>query len=146
MTRRLTLADHADLDVFYDADSPRYRGAGEHVLKLVTKERFIRYYRNCPSIGFEFDGKPIGGIIYDGKGAHIAVLPEYHARWALLLRPALQWLFSIKSEMLVEVEVENAACIEFMKRNGWPALGTTDGWITYRMTQHPRRHGPRAGS
>jgi hypothetical protein len=139
--RRLALADHADLGVFYEADALRYRGTGEHILKIVTKEVFIRLYQGCASIGFEFDGQPIGGIIYDGKRAHIAVLPEYYGRWALLLRPALQWLFEIKREILVEVEVENSACIEFMKRNGWPALGTADGRITYRMTQHPRRHG-----
>jgi GNAT superfamily N-acetyltransferase len=137
---RLRLAEHVDLDTFYEADAARYRGADEHILKIVTKEVFIRVYQGCASIGFECDGQPIGGILFDGQRAHIAVLPEYHGRWAVLLRPALHWLFSIKNEILVEVEDKNAACIEFIRRNGWPAVSQANDCTIFRMTQHPRRH------
>jgi hypothetical protein len=137
---RFSLAPRADLGVFYEADAPRYRAAHPEVLDLVTKEVFTVFYEKCPSIGFAFDNAPIGGIIFDGRQAHIAVLPAWHGRWAHLLRPALDWLFGLAPEILVDVECENSVCIEFMRRNGWPALREANGWITYRMTPQARRH------
>lgn len=131
----LKLTDKADLGVFYDADSPRYLATRQHVLDVITRDAFIAFYKNCQSIGFESDGFAIGGIIFDGKAAHIAVLPAYHGRWALLLRRSLTWLFSLKSEILVEVEVENVKCIAFMERNGWKKQRIENGEITYLMTQ-----------
>jgi GNAT superfamily N-acetyltransferase len=135
---RFRLAARVDLGVYYDADAARYDTPGLQALQIVTKEVFIAYYKHCPSIGFECDEKPIGGIIFDGEQAHIAVRPEYHGRWALLLRPALDWLFSLKTEIIADVEADNRVCIEFMKRNGWPAIGGKQGWITYRMTRQGR--------
>lgn len=137
---RLRLAAAADLAVYYDADAPRYETPGQKALRIVTKEIFIAYYKDCPSIGFVCDDMPIGGIIFDGDEAHIAVLPAYRGRWALLLRPALDWLFSLKAEIVVDVETDNRVCIEFMRRNGWPVIGGKPGWLTYRMTQQARRH------
>jgi GNAT superfamily N-acetyltransferase len=151
--RRLELAPEADLGVFYEADARRYASAGNTTLAIVTRDVFIAYYRGCPSIGFQFDGLPIGGIIFDGSQAHIAVLPAYHGRWALLLKPALEWLFGLKREILVEVEAENRVCVEFMRRNGWRPIRVDSGWVTYRMTRQtcrartapPRCHSPNRG-
>lgn len=120
----LRLAPRVDLGVYYDADAVYYERSGSEALKSVTREDFIARYRDCPSIGFEYDGQPIGGMVFDGEQAHIAVLPAWHGRWAILLRPALDWLFTLKAEILADVEADNAVCLEFMRRNGWPVVGT----------------------
>ncbi|CAM4121032.1 GNAT family N-acetyltransferase [Paracidovorax anthurii] len=127
----LRLTDRADLGVFYDADSLRYGAQG--YADAVTRERFADFYTDCPSIGFEADGKPIGGILFDGEEAHIAVLPAYHGRWALLLKPALQWLFSLQREITVAVERDNLRCLRFLDRHGWPRSGERDDDILYRL-------------
>lgn len=136
---RLRLAPRADLAVYYAADSARYRKPGCDILEQVTPAVFAARYGGCPSIGFECDGQPIGGILFDGQTAHIAVLPAWHGRWALLLRPALDWLFGLKPEILAEVEADNTVCLDFMRRNGWPEVSRRGAWIIYRMTKQSRR-------
>ncbi|MES2832515.1 MAG: GNAT family N-acetyltransferase [Pseudomonadota bacterium] len=131
---RLTTTDAVDLDIFYTADSFRYTGERKKLLDLVTKEVFIGFYKNCASRGFQFDGQPIGGIIFDGTEAHIAILPEYHGRWAILLKPALKWLFTLKPEIFVEIDIDNEKCLAFMDRNGWQRMRVNATSITYRMT------------
>jgi len=133
MPRRLSLAPAVDLRVFYQADAARYAAAKPHVLARVTEEAFVAYFRGCPSLGFECDGRPIGGVIFDGKEAHIAVLPEHRGRWAWLLRPAIDWLFSLEPQILVEIERDNQACVAFMDRNGWRRVGAGNDTITYLM-------------
>lgn len=136
--RRLRLADHADLAVYYEADAVQLALTDKDMRQVFTSEMFVDYYRNCPSIGFMYDEKPIGGIIVDRGYAHIAVLPEYHGRWAWLWEPALEWLFSIQPELLGVVDAENLACLAFMKRNGWSAVSVTDGKVIFRITQEGR--------
>jgi len=131
---RFSLARSADLAVFYTADSERFAGDSSAVLQVVTPAAFIDFYRRCPSIGFMFDGQPIGGIIFDGVEAHIAVLPAFRGRWAGLLKPALDWLFSLKPEIVVDIEADNAVCLAFMERNGWKRLKAEGRHVTYLMT------------
>jgi hypothetical protein len=131
----LRLTEPADLGVIYDADAARYAQAGQaDRLALVTRETFLRFYEGCPSIGFEADGQPIGGILFDGEQAHIAVLPSHHGRWALLLKPALDWLFTLRAEILVEVERDNAPCLRFLDRHGWARVGETEDDFVYLLT------------
>jgi hypothetical protein len=136
----LKMTCRADLAVFYEADAVRYRNnPHSRATQVITQEVFCAFYADCPSIGFEMDGVPIGGVVFDGEQAHIAVLPQYHGRWALLLKPALEWLFSLKREVVVEVERDNARCLRFMERSGWQHLRTTDDAVFYRI-------GPQGGT
>ncbi|SDI39466.1 GNAT family N-acetyltransferase [Paraburkholderia phenazinium] len=136
--RRLRLADHADLAVYYEADAAQLAVTHKDVRQVFTKEMFIDYYKSCPSIGFIYDEKPIGGIIFNNGYAHIAVLPEYHGRWAWLWEPALEWLFSIQPEVLGIVDAENRACLAFMTRNGWPAVSVAEDKVIFLITQEGR--------
>jgi GNAT superfamily N-acetyltransferase len=136
---RLSLAPCADLRVLYAADAARYRNEGCRILDLVTERAFARLYRGCPSRGFLVDGLPIGGIIFDGRRAHIAVLPEYHGRWAWLLKPALEWLFSITPGFMVGIESDNMACLRFMDRCGWSRVRVDERMVTYLVEPRPRR-------
>jgi hypothetical protein len=130
----LRLTDAADLGVMYDAEAVRYADpSGNDCLPALTRDAFVAFYEGCPSIGFEADGQPIGGILFDGAQAHIAVLPSHHGRWALLFKPALDWLFSLRDEILVEVERDNTRCLRFLDRHGWPRVGETEDDIVYRL-------------
>lgn len=135
MTARLRLTDRADLAVFYEADAQQYPpGAAE--TEVVSKDAFMAFYAGCPSVGFEMDGKPIGGLLFDGSSAHIAVLRDYHGRWALLLKPALAWLFSIQPEVIVHVDIGNETCQRFLLRHHWERLyvDKEDGSVAFRVT------------
>lgn len=136
----LRLTPQADLDVFYEADCLRYAARPE-ITARVTREAFARFYAGCPSRGIECDGRAIGGVIFDGREAHIAVLPAWHGRWGLMLKPLLHWLFGLRPEVIVRVEADNPLVQRFMDRSGWQRLGVDDdGDIVYRMTpQHGTR-------
>lgn len=132
---RMRLTDKADLGVMFDAEKICW---DPELLKKhnVTRERCISTLSHCPSVGFECDGKPIGGILFDGQRAHIAVLPEYYGRWAVLFRPALEWLFSIKEPILVDIQADNERCLRFMDRNQWRRVKETDKVIIYELTRN----------
>jgi GNAT superfamily N-acetyltransferase len=134
VVRRYTLTARADLGVFYDADAVRYRNARPDVTRVVSRQAFAAFYRDAASIGFACDGRPIGGILFDGEQAHIAVLPAHRGLWALLMKPALAWLFSLRREIRVEVELDNATCLRFLDRHGWPRVGATATHAIYRLT------------
>jgi hypothetical protein len=130
----LTLAPQADLAVFYEADVARYRLNGASTITdTVTKDVFMRFFAHCPSIGFRRDGEDIGGILFDGTQAHIAVLPQHHGHWGALLKPALAWLFSLRREILVEVERHNTRCLRFMRHVGWQCVDERPDVFIYRL-------------
>lgn len=130
--RRLRLTPGADLAVYYRADSAFHADRPE-VLGHVTLQRFIDAYAHCPSIGFELEGRPIGGILLDGDEAHIAVLPEAHGQWALLLKPALAWLFSLRPAVMARVDARNHTCLAFMDRHGWERLRADAQSVCYLL-------------
>ena len=135
MAARYTLTPRVDLAVFHAADAARYRGTGgEHMLQAVDVETFTAFYADRPSCGFACDGVPIGGILFDGSQAHIAVLPQHHGRWAFLFEPALDWLFSCQPEMTVEIERDNLPALRFLQRYGWHPAPTPDGTDTTDTT------------
>ncbi len=138
--RLYCLKPEVDLAFFYDADKRRFLKSGKrYLLELMPLEKFTSFYIACPSLGFACGGQPIGGVIFDGAQAHIAVLPEHHGCWTFLLRPACDWLFKLKPEIKVQLESNNLRAIRFMERNGWKRLDDSCanvlGEVTYLMTQ-----------
>lgn len=129
----LTMTGKADLKVFYDADRRLYNPAWL-AAHGVTEETFIARYRDCPSVGFEQGGIPFGGIILDGNDAHIAVLPEFHGKWATLLRPALAWLFSQRSEVRAQVHRPNRQALRFLRRMGGKLVGSDDHFYYFSLS------------
>ncbi|WP_187363039.1 GNAT family N-acetyltransferase [Massilia aquatica] len=127
----LRLTDKADLGLMYDIESPRYDSA---VTELVTRERAVAHYAGCPSVGYEIDGVPAGGAIFDGRELHLAVLPRFHGRWAWLLAPTLDWLFALCDPVQVRIERDNARCIRFMDGGGWQRIGEDPQYITYLLS------------
>lgn len=135
---RYTLTPQADLAVFYAADARRY--AGTPVLAQVSLDVFRRFYGGFPSRGFACDGRPIGGALFDGKGTHLAVLPEHHGHWGRLWAPTLDWLFGLKPEMHIDIETDNQKALAFMERNGWRRMaGSPPGSVRFLMRAVPGR-------
>jgi len=130
---RLTLAPRVDLAVYYRAERDFVARSLPQCLDFYTWEAMQARYADCSSIGFELDGRPIGGILLDGDQAHIAVLPEAHGRWALLLKPALACLFSQRSAVLGCVHPLNHRCIAFMEHHGWRRLYADEHSVRYLM-------------
>lgn len=136
----MRLTSQADLSFLYDVVKMRLSGSGkwEEVTRghSQSREIFLQHCakNNLPSIGFECNGKPIGGMVYDGVEVHIEVLPKYHSRWAVLWPSAMKWLFSIKDPMLVSVERSNEKCHQFILRNNWHVVKETDKVLTYEIS------------
>ncbi len=61
------------------------------------------------------------------------MLPSHHGRWALLLKPALAWLFALQPGITVAVERNNSRCLRFLDRHGWQRAGERDGDLLYRL-------------
>ncbi|MBP7566758.1 MAG: GNAT family N-acetyltransferase [Burkholderiaceae bacterium] len=130
--RRLRLTPRIDLEVFFRAE-PALRhpsgGLPDEAAIAVLRARL----QHCPSIGFEMDGQAIGGLILEGHEAFIAVLPNAHGHWALLLKPALDWLFGLRAAVLARVAVDNHSSIALMERHGWRRLRADASTISYLM-------------
>jgi hypothetical protein len=142
--RRYCLTPQLDLAVFYDAETARFvKNGNRYLLELMPKEKFISTYKHCVSLGFACAGHPIGGVIFDGTQAHIAVLLEHHGYWTFLLKPACDWLFKLKPEIKVQLESNNLVAIRFMERNGWKRLDDAclqvPGEVSYMLTQQKTR-------
>jgi len=137
--QNLRLTDQADLGFIFETVQRRI---SEDEWKkttaegAVTKDVFIAYCisQKYPSIGFEYDGKPIGGMLFDGSAVHIEVLPEYHGRWGLLWRSAMKWFFALKDPIFVAVDRDNEKCHQFMARNNWPCVKEDEKTMTYEMS------------
>lgn len=142
--QNLRLTDRADLGVIYDATCRRHQPNEWEKMTagVVTRDVFIAHCiaKNFPTLGFECDGKPIGGLIFDGNAAHLEVLPEYHGRWGLLWKRALEWIFSHKDPILVKIDIGNEKCVRFMDRNNWPRVAVDAEFITYEMSSAAEPH------
>ena len=142
---RLKLTDQLDAGLIFDTLAKRYPPEKwQAVLQgqdhAQARCAFIDYCRNYPSVGFEYDGRPIGGMMFDGREAHLEVLPEYHGRWALLWPRTLAWLFAIQDPILVRIEIDNEKCLRFMDRNNWRRVSVDDEYVTYQMTSAGSAH------
>lgn len=144
----------ADFGMIFDATQRGHSAEEWQAMTkgVVTREVFIAscIAKGYPSIGFECDGVPIGGVIFDGEAAHIEVLPEYRSRWAFLLDEARAWVFSLKDPIVVRIDAGNEKCLRFMDRNGWRRLSEDATHVTYEMSSRGqawrRRRERRIGS
>lgn len=129
----LKMTDKADLKVFFDADRRMYNAAWM-AAHGIAEEGFIARNCDCPSLGFEHAGIPFGGIILHGNDAHIAIPPEFHGKWGMLLRPALAWLFSQRSEVFAKVHRPNRQSLRFLRRLGATLVGADDKFLIFSIS------------
>lgn len=139
------LTDKADLGVCYDITLMQHSAEEWQQLTQgrLTRESFVRYCieQGFDSLGFSYDGKPIGGLVFDGQAAHISVLPEHHGRWGFLWKKGLAWIFSHKDPIEIKVFANNQKALRFMDRNNWPRIHEDENFVTYLMSsQAVSRH------
>lgn len=129
----LRMTGKADLKVLFDADRRLYSDEWMAALNI-TEESFIARYRDCPSVGFENDGIPFGGMILHGNDLHLAILPEFHRKWAILFRPALEWVFSLRSEVYGKVHRPNRQSLRFLRRMGATLVESDDNFLIFNIS------------
>lgn len=135
----LRLTDKADFGVMYDAEIPNYDPEWVRSTNI-SREIFVAHYVNSPSIGFEIDGKMVGGILLHDQTAHLTVLPEYHGRWALLWKPALAWLFSLQDPVFVHVLKYNEKCIRLLERSNFKRTNATENMVSFELNARDFAH------
>lgn len=126
----MRITDKADLQVMFEAERARYTPEKFAALG-VTIESVTAYYQGVPSIGYEIDGVMAGGAIFENNELHFAVLPQYYGRWAWLMKPTLDWLFTMSDSVLGKVEIFNIRCAQFLDAGGWPRVAQDEQYITY---------------
>lgn len=129
----LRLTEKADLGVLYDAEIQNYDPDWFRSLNF-TKEMFLAHYANVHSVGFEIDGKMVGGMLLHERKAHMAVLPEYHGRWSLLWMPALAWLFSLQDPVFVDVAINNEKCIRLLERSNFKRTNVMANAVSFELS------------
>ncbi|MET3133312.1 hypothetical protein AAKU55_003602 [Oxalobacteraceae bacterium GrIS 1.11] len=141
----LRLTETADVGVMYDADQLRYDPEVFAALG-VSREHVIQHYSQYPSRGYEIDGQVAGGAVFDGNQIHLAVLPQYYGRWAWLLKPTLEWLFSLREQVPVQIEQSNIRCLRFMDAGKWPRIDENERMVTYLLSRENNRLFRRLGT
>ena len=132
----LCLLQKADLSIYYEAEM--YQHDPDWPVRTgVSKEYFIEKLKHHPSIGFSWDGIEFGGALFDGKEAHLAVLPAYQGKWAWLIKPALEWLLSLQETIDVRVARTNPKCIRFCDHNHLPRVSEDEHHVVFRVCNHP---------
>jgi GNAT superfamily N-acetyltransferase len=115
----MRLVDKVNLGLMYDIELPTIN---PELRKAVTRELFIEYYLNAPSLGFEVDDQCVGGVLLKDKCFHIAVLPAFHGKWALLYRDVLEWVFKQEYPAYGLVNANNQKSLRFCERSGWEKI------------------------
>lgn len=138
------LAEQADLGLMYDITHALYEpDEWQRITRgFLTREVFVQACADfkVPSLGFCRRGEPIGGVMYDGDSVHIAVLPEFHGRWATLWPRTLAWVLRLKDPMPVAVDVRNAKCLRFLERNNFRRIKTGETHITFELSSQAPPH------
>ncbi|PFH10312.1 hypothetical protein BCF11_2730 [Collimonas sp. PA-H2] len=126
----LRIVDKLDLEVMYEAERSSYN---QMFRELVTKQIYLAETSGYQAIGFELDGRCIGGAMLCPKYAHFSVLPEYHGTWTFLWRQTLEWIFAQRCPAYAPVHVDNVKCRRFMQRNNWEIIDTVGEFQIYEM-------------
>ncbi|MFZ6773927.1 GNAT family N-acetyltransferase [Undibacterium sp. SXout7W] len=130
----LRMTDKADLKVFYDADMRIYTPEWVEA-HGISEEDFIAYYRDSPSIGFECGNVPFGGAILHGNDIHVAILPEFHGKWATLLPSALEWIFSQRDEVFGKAHRANRQSLRFIRRFGCKLIRSDEHFLIFSISR-----------
>lgn len=126
----LRIVDKLDVDVMYEAERSSYN---QMFRELITKELFLDEISTYQTIGFELNGKCIGGAMLCANYAHFSVLPQYHGKWALLWKETLEWIFEHRCPAYGPVHIENEKCQRFMQRNNWKVVRTEGDFHIFEM-------------
>jgi hypothetical protein len=134
----MKLLDKADFSVIYQAELD----SDKELFNMfsLTEEDYVRLASKYPSIGFEIDGKCVGGMFIRQDKLHLSVLPEYHGKWGFLFTPAFKWAFSVTDPLKAVVNVSNSKVIRFIERHRWKLIDEQGSTLIYLLTDQTTRY------
>ena len=134
----MRLLDRADFSVLYQSE----REAEKELFEQfdITESEYITLASKNPSIGFEIDGKCIGGMFINKDKLHLSVLPDYHGKWGFLFTPAFKWAFSVTDPLRAIVSENNKKVIQFIERHDWQLTDKKGSSLIYLLTDKTTRY------
>lgn len=128
---KLSTSDKADFGVIYESELLTL-GVEWFESRNLTKGKMIEIFEksDCLSLGFNFDGKPIGGVLLLGDEMHIAILPAYFGKWGLLWKRAVRWAFAQCHTVYFFIPAWNARCLRFAEKTKWRRIGEFEKYGT----------------
>lgn len=129
---KVTITDYIDHNVMYEAEQVSYT---PEIRAIWTREHYVSRRRGLPAIGFEVDGKPIGGVYMDHGFIHISLLPEFHGKWAFAYMRGLEWALSHADPIYASIAASNKKCIRYVQQSGWEPVGQYSDVVFYRSNK-----------
>lgn len=105
----------------------------EHGIRGAT---WVRQMMNAgvDTVGIRVAGALAGGAYFNGRRIHLAIAPEYYARWFPALRPLLEYGFSVHGAPLVAlVNMENTRAIQFVRQVGCVPVDVHQKWQRFEV-------------
>lgn len=134
----MRLLDCADFGVMYKAEKESDKDLFFQF--DLTEEEYVRIASKYPSIGFEIDGKSVGGMFVRAGRIHLSVMPEYHGKWGWLFTPAFKWAFSLSDPLYAYVSRENEKVLRFIRRHDWKQVNEIDSTVIFELTDLTTRY------
>lgn len=134
----MKITDTPDLSVMYQAEKESDKELFTQI--SLTQEEYVRLISKYPAIGFEIDGKCIGGIVVRHNKIHLSVLPEYHGKWGWLFTPAFKWAFSLSDPLYAIVSRDNDKVLRFIRRHDWELIDEQGSTMIFKLTETTTRY------
>lgn len=134
----MKLLNKADFSVIYQAELESDKDLFN--MFSLTEEDYVGLTSKYPSIGFEIDGKCVGGMFIRQDKLHLSVLPEYHGKWGFLFTPAFKWAFSVTDPLKAVVSVSNNKVLRFIERHRWKLIDEQGSTLIYLLTDQTTRY------
>lgn len=132
-----------DSSVLYEIEIVSAPEEAREFLLAQDRKRFEAMVDECPSIGFEVDGRCIGGAFIRYDRLHISVHPDYHSRWRRFYPALVDWTFSVCDPVYGVVHQDNTAGRRFAARSGGALMGTIQLemglFYVYKIASGPTR-------
>ena len=120
-------------DIYYQAEIDGV-DSGYFTSSEFSKERYISTLSDLLSVGYEHNGKDIGGAVLVGNKLHLAVTKQYKGLWASLLKPTLSWAFAIHNPLVVCISTSNCSAIRLLDATSFRFIESKDGMNTYEIS------------
>jgi len=134
----MRLLNKVNSEVMYEAEM-----ASEKQLSCefgLGKEDYCKAMDLLPSVGFEVDGRCVGGLVLNGQKLHLSVLPEYHGRWGQLFSPAFKWAFAQNDPLYAIVSRDNEKVLRFIRRHDWHLVSANHSTMLFKLTNLTTRY------
>jgi hypothetical protein len=108
--------------------------SGYFVSPTFSRQTYLSKLTELPSVGYQHDGKDIGGAVLIGNKLHLAVTKQHKGLWAFLLKPTLSWAFSHYNPLIVCISSNNYSAIRLLDATSFRFVESKDGMNTYEIS------------